>query len=386
MLDDPNFQLIDITPMRLPTDAQRKRVFNELAPGFRGEVDETTLFYDCIRVPGLRSLCLVGPSPRNLASLVDRATYHVGDKRARKVRRFDFKRYTELWLRDPGLQAGNHLTLKDRDGEKFEIPINDTERANFKGLNAAVTKSKDNDLRWVHDWARYHVAVHKLDAVVLFDNGSTTYTPRDVLETLRSVEGLKRAVVVSVPLPFGSPQDDRTMLLQVAVLNIARVRFLASANGVLSCDIDELVRPVPGSTIFDAARRSPLGYLLFRGAWRHLPPDWPGVDEGSSAIAAVPTHAEHTWREADDWTPATKYVVDMRGLLRWSHWDIHGSVRGFLKDRLINDQYSYLHFKQVSTNWKVQRSNASANPLSHCPQTARDLAAITDSSSALKHQ
>jgi hypothetical protein len=245
------------------------------------------------------------------------------------------------------------------------IPQEQTEL--FRGLNCAVLKSKDSDLQWVRDWAEYHVRVHGLQGVVFFDNASTRYEPSDILETLRKTPGLQQAKVIPAPFVFGCKRYSDTMFLQVGLLNIARQKFLTSAAAVLCTDLDELVKPVAPAGIFSATRRSPLGYLLFRGRWRNARPANP-----NDAVR----HSDHIYRPPDDLCPATKYCIDPQGLCGFSHWDVHGAVRGFLKNYLTTSKIEYWHCRQLSTHWVFDRRGSATDRLDIDPEAARVLGEV----------
>jgi hypothetical protein len=221
--------------------------------------------------------------------------------------------------------------------------------------------SKDNDLQWVRDWTQYHVRVHGLQAVLIFDNNSSRYEPSEILATLTSVSGIQQAQIIPAPLPYGCKRYGDARFLQVGVLNIARLKFLSSAAAVLCTDIDELMRPVGREGIFAATRKSPLGYLLFRGRWR---------DAKAPTNGARLLHSGHVYRREDDLCPATKYCIDPQGLCGFSHWDVHGAVRGFLKNYLTTSKVGYWHCRQLSTNWNHARSTIEADGLEIDPDTA----------------
>ena len=89
-------------------------------------------------------------------------------------------------------------------GERFEVatPVTRAELDRFAGMNAHFTMSLDNDPEWIRDFALFHRRTQGLQAMVLFDNGSTRY-PLSVVEDALQDAGLSDFAVVSVPLPYG---------------------------------------------------------------------------------------------------------------------------------------------------------------------------------------
>lgn len=57
--------------------------------------------------------------------------------------------------------------------------------------------------------------------------------------------------------------------LQNSCLNIARLNYLRNARAVLSTDIDEFIKPIRHSTVFDEAVKSIGGLVSFRGQWAY---------------------------------------------------------------------------------------------------------------------
>jgi hypothetical protein len=335
-----------------------------IPPELRGvdidkQYDFHTLLYDAFYIPSKRSICLICPKLLNFERLMREGRFTADGEDLRIASVWHFKRYSQVWLR-----IGRKPThLRFRHGSfDTSIALPQEQSELFRGLNCGVTLSKDNDLRWVNDWADYHVRVHGLQSLLFFDNASSRYEPSDILATLQKVQGLQRVVVIPAPFIYGSKTYGDARFLQVSLLNVARLRFCSSAAAVLCTDLDELVKPVSQGSIFTATRRSPLGYLLFRGRWREAGP----VD----SIDAV-RHASHVYRKPDDICAATKYCISPQGPCGFSHWDVHGAVRGFLKNWLTTSKYEYWHCRQISTNWKYNRGVSETSRLNIDPENVR---------------
>lgn len=308
--------------------------------------DADTLVYDAFCNLQGRKVHFICPPLLNLKSLLRSAAFTIDGHAVAAPKILQRPRHDELVFRFHG--AATHWQLKAQD---FSLKGSITPNAAdlFEDLNCAVFISRNNDLRWIRDWARYHVAIHGLEGLVVFDNASSAYTAQDIADTLTSVTGLKRFKVVAAPLPFGphglGGRSTKALFLQSAVLNIARLKYFPTARAVLCCDCDELVAPIPGTTIFDLTRRSWLGYSLFRGRWLSAP------NPGNGFTG----HAQHTHSRADDMCRNTKYCIAPGGLVGFSHWDVHGAVKGFLKDRMTRKDVLYWHCRHLSTGWKTPR-------------------------------
>ena len=351
-----------LNSIELPQNGELKRdcIIPEESRGLDAETDYDfhTLVYDAFYIPSKRSICLICPKLLNFEKFIREGKFTADGEDLRIASIWRFKRYAQIWLRCR--RKPTHLRFQH---ELFDakIPLPQEQSELFRGLNCAVLKSKDNDLNWVRDWTEYHVRVHGLQGVTFFDNASSRYEPSDILETIRKVPGIKQAQIISAPFRFGCSRSLDTLFLQVGLLNIARLRFYSQASAVLCTDLDELVKPVFQSDIFSATWRSPLGYLLFRGRWRYAMPI-PGIDSVR--------HADHFYRKLDNTCRSTKYCINPQGPCGFSHWDVHGAVRGFLKDFLTTSKYEYWHCRQISTNWKYDRTESEKHLLEIDPETA----------------
>ena len=323
------------------------------------QYDFHTLIYDAFYIPSKRSICLICPKLLNFERLIREGKFSADGKDLRVASIWHFKRYSQVWLRC----ASKPTLLRFKHGAfDATIPVPQEQWDLFRGSNCAVVLSKDNHLNWIRDWAEYHVRLHGLQSMLFFDNASTRYEPADILSTLQNVRGLQSVEVIPVPFRYGCMNYGEARFLQVSLLNIARLRFCSSAAAVLCTDVDELIKPVPQGGIFSATRRSLLGYQLFRGRWRHAQP---------LGGAGGMTHSQHVYRTPDDRCKATKYCIDPQGLCGFSHWDVHGAVRGFLKDFLTTSNIEYWHCRQLSTNWNENRSGSRPGDLDLDPEAAR---------------
>jgi hypothetical protein len=342
-----------LNAMLLPAEHGHKR--DDCVPkefqtkDYQSGYDASTLVYDAIYFPGLKRICLICPKLLNLEPLIRSGRFSSGVGTHPISRLWRHKRYDEIWLKC----AGTPDRLRFAHGDMvLECAPSVQDSTLFAGLNCAVLKSKDNDLTWIRDWANYHVRVHGLEGLIFFDNHSSKYSVEEVDQVLRSVPGLRQSLVIPAPFPFGpqalAPYRNSSLFLQVALLNIARLRFFRKAKAVLAIDLDELVSPTPEGSIFETTRRSLLGYTLFRGRWRD-----PQTVDGTSV-----RHADHVYRVKNDDCSVTKYCICPGGLFGLSHWDIHGAVRGFLKDAMTTDRVMYWHCRRITTNWKSARKGA----------------------------
>ncbi|OUD08625.1 hypothetical protein BVC71_11850 [Marivivens niveibacter] len=315
-----------------------------LAPEKRSEryiqsFDAHTLIYDCFADGD--TLTLICPRLLNLWPLV-RDGLRVDGKRVR-IRRKKYLRYEELRIAGT-LKSDVTVTI---DENVLPVPVNANETQRFSGRNVLVTQCKDTPIDWITDWAKYHAAAHSVDAVLLFDNGSTTVAPIDIQNALRSISGIDTAYVISTPFPYGDKAGGRfvtpTKFLQTAVLNLGRLRFFGNAAGVLSLDVDEMLPPLNDATIFDLAEKSRLGMISFTGEWLFTDKDGPQLQKHHNLRVPGKTCTNPKW-----------CAVPNRGAAKLS-WAVH-RPGGIFSPFTKTDALTYWHCFSTSTSWKKDRT------------------------------
>ncbi|MEL6318566.1 MAG: hypothetical protein AAFR16_13125, partial [Pseudomonadota bacterium] len=300
--------MAELASLVIPESSSLRRdapsVVTDWRPDYDAVYDRRTLAYDVFHVPARDAYCMIAPRLLNLEPALRRAEILGDGKRIpiRRIRRY--KRFEEIWL-GPTAPVRS-LTFRFDDFEATLAPgTQDLER--FQGANALYTKSRNNRLDWIVDWARYHARIHNADSLVFVDNGSTDYGVEEIRAALAGIEGLRRATVIDAPFPFGVADRHETKFFQVAIMNMARRLFLLRARAVLCIDVDELIAPIRGSDDFADTVRSPFGYRLFRGRW---------LERDPNRLAEAPRHAQHVNRLASGGEMrATKYCIAPRGLL-----------------------------------------------------------------------
>ena len=336
---------LSATPARrdLPPD------FRETSQSFDEMYDRTTLWYDAIWTG--RRVALVCPLLLNLEPLLTGGQVRLDGRAARPLRVEHRMSHSVVWFRAPTRPA---TVSAEIDGQRLETAVSDrSDAALFAGLNTVVLLQKNNDPAWIRDFLIYHRVRHGLQAALVFDNGSDRTTPDDLAEICAEA-GLEAAAILSVPYRFG-PVAQRAsgslnwagLSLQYALLNIARLRFLTRARAVLQCDIDELVHCRSGRSVFDLARRHPLGLVRFGLSWRYPQP----VDGGPQR------HRDHIWRRTVPDLCPPKYCINPRGLMGWASWGVHDlAFRGARHLPLSRDAEAW-HCRQITTGWKASRSS-----------------------------
>ncbi|WP_196259656.1 hypothetical protein [Pelagibacterium limicola] len=244
----------------------------------------------------------------------------------------------------------------------------------FRNRRVMFTMNKDNELEWINAWANWHCRMHGVDAIVIFDNGSTRYRLEDIAAALAGIEGLEAVGLISWPFRYG-PVDPAVLsrpywpnFLQVASFTVMLRRFAAGSAGILNCDIDELVGRAGDEDVFSLLADSRDGYVRLKGTWIEA------VESGELA-AATPSPAhfrfEHRVKNpllarcADKWAldPQQAWLQDL-GIFPMMH-RIYGMPRA---QALLAPTSPFWHFRGINTNWKeerVKRELPPADPRRH---------------------
>ena len=306
--------------------------------GYLEALDRETLWYDAVWRAGV--LHLVCPPLGKWRKAMRNGRFR-GDGAPLNVKRLRrYKRHEVLELDAQRCPARVSVYLDEWRGESA---VSAADLHWCAGQNTMFYVSRNNDLRWLVDHARYHRDLHGAEALIVLDNASDAYGT-DEIEAALAPLGLQ-VLVISAPFkygPMGKPPYRRLeKFMQTALFNVLRLRFLGTARAILSCDVDEMVL-TEGRSVFDAAVESRLGFVQIKGQW-HAPA--PG-SEGPYV------HADHLWvKEPPNLCPP-KWCLRPNGPLRGWSWDIHGIERlPILHARTLPDM-RFAHCRAVSTGWK----------------------------------
>ncbi|MAI30248.1 MAG: hypothetical protein CMM07_01090 [Rhodopirellula sp.] len=322
------------------SEVRRNFVTDPFAEGsnYVESYDRTTLWYDAFWRAG--RVYLVCPKLFNLLPLIRRACIKLDGcvtpiSKLRQYRRYDT-------IEVCSVSQPREISV---EGEGFEVgsAVSDEQTHLFKGLNAHTTLTLNNDIRWIRDFGSYMVKAQGLEAMLLFDNGSTNHCLEEVGTALMTT-GLKRVVLVSAPFKYGlrtQQNSNRAKFLQTAMLNLARLRFFASARAVINADIDELIWS-RGANVFDLTRQSYLGFSIFSGEWR-----FPGSQQTRNR-----SHSAHDHKSKETEICPCKYCIVPQGRLKHLSWDVHRLSGLPFKNMLKNSNIGFYHCHNTSTQWK----------------------------------
>lgn len=316
---------------------------------FRAAFDTRTLFYDCFWHADGRRVILVGPPLRQTLALF------TAEPGGMLLSARTYASLSTMIIELSGAAEFSTTVRARLGGEEFMLPIRPSSVSTLKDRKLLFSVNRDNDLAWIKEWATFHARVHGTDAVILFDNNSSRYTPDEVLATLSDIPELAFAAVPSWPYSFG-PIDPAVRnnpywarFLQIATMSVVLRRYGEAAYGLLDCDIDELAGTLSGTSIYDLARRSPGGLVAFSGRWIEATGSGARHRDFNERLADPRRAASRPRKWALD--PSRSWVRKLSVHPYW-HW-IEGRpafAKSMPRDAL------YWHFRGINTNWKAQRN------------------------------
>lgn len=324
---------------------------------FTSRFEDRIVFYDCFHDETGQHILLVGPPPFNLEPYHDQAVFTaLPSGQILTASRYP-SRSTMLTILSGAPSDTDEVRIAFAD-QQFTLAVQPNLSADLAGSKLMFTMSKDNALVWIETWARWHVEAHQVDTIVFFDNGSTKPDLSAVEACLAAVPGLKTLVMIDWPYRYGATDKGVIMhrfwaqFLQVSAMNLVLRRFGARADGILNCDIDELVSPSPKGDLFDQLRSSEIGYVQFAGVWVETHTRHAGTAPEARTHFDY-THVERTFLR--HLSPA-KWAIDPRrdwvralDVFPYMH-DVKYPPAGVKPVR-----GKFWHFKGINSNWKSKR-------------------------------
>ena len=363
-MSDERLIRVGRTTAFLPEDGALRRLprapHKQRPATFHERFEDRALVYDCFWHADGERILFVGPPPMNLRPHYRGASYTALPSGTPLTARYHpslSTMITEL----SGAPAGTTAVRFAIADQVFELPVGANLAADFGGRRILFTMSKDNELGWIAEWARWHARLHGTDAIVLFDNGSARYSVEEIEETLLGVPGIARVAVPSWPGRYG--ETDHAVLkdpfyvlfLQVSSMSVALRRFADGSAGLLNCDIDELIETPPDTDIYTLGASSRQGLVVMRGWFVEANP----VDGAPDANRVHRHFRMHHLDPARAISPQKKWVLDpSRAWVRdlrvhpYMHWIHRRPMFGKSSPRGVR----YHHFRAINTNWKELRA------------------------------
>jgi hypothetical protein len=350
----PNFFVASLSGVHLPAEGalrrDKPRPVELQDEKYARDYDDTTLFYDVFQAAD--RVVAIGPPLFNLSTLVTPDKLALDDRPATLDHRD-----VQIFYRSTIEGHGTTLSLDAVElGGRLVAGVQPAHLDVFAGRRVLLTISKDNRLDWIADWADFHVRAHGVDAVLIYDNGSRTYSPADLLDRLRRVPGL--AAVVIVPWhykfgPVGRPDGTgwESKFAQPAMWEHARHRFLKRAAALVNADIDELIVAESGGTLFDHLARSKSGAITYAGRW--ISPVRRGIPWGRRRFRHYRHLVKNEPLYLDKWTCVPAMIPD--DVQFTNHFFLGSGFEATPVPEIV-----FRHFRAITTNWKYNRTKGYA--------------------------
>lgn len=218
---------------------------------------------------------------------------------------------------------------------------------------------KFEPLVWLREWIEFNVHYHGADAALIYCNDLPHLTPRQVVDGLSDIDGLAILGVVDFPFPYGPGRGLwNANFCQFGMLEHARLKYLAEANGVLVGDIDELVITSNHRSAFEILDESREGYMLFGGKYV-------STATGEETAKPILDRRHRHYHFASSLAVGIHPVVGKKWMIAPqktgpAQWQTH-QVSGFVTQEPHND-VELRHFLPISTGWKETRPPALQQP------------------------
>ncbi|MDP1369839.1 hypothetical protein Q8G42_03485 [Acinetobacter lwoffii] len=336
--------IIKVDPIVIPDNINLKRreprKLEKKGNNYDLDFDFKTFSYDVFKSED--RLIFSGPPIDGLEDIVNNGSFFINDDliENHKINIEKIDRSCRLSIYFPYKITSFVLFYK---GLKFEIKKDfKCHHDLFTDKKVLLTKSKNNNLKWIHDWIKFYKAIHQINAVIIYDNNSDQYTIEDLKNYLDSMD--IDIFIIPWPFKFGptdAPWDSD--FCQYGILEHAKECFLQKASGVIQVDVDELIFSKSGRTVFDALKQTP--YLKTIGEWIEPIPyrDDLGINFNN-----------FYYRSRKLVETSKKWCIDPRNTPKSSQWRVH-DVKDCI-DVGFSEEFYHFHYKTISTNWRWNRS------------------------------
>ena len=336
-------------------------------PGYEQSFDFTTVFCDAFWSADGRRVVLIGPPLLNLEQELD---FSFVSKPSEAI--CDYKIHHCISVDRIEVAAPpetDRLLIRTTLGE-IELTPQPNLKDLFRGKRVILTKNKNNDLAWIHDWALFHQRNQGCNGVLIYDTGSTRYQWQEIGNALATIQGLDKVAVIDWPFPWGVIDGAKdSKFSQMVILEHARFRLLSEARSVLQGDVDELVLSNDEESVFELVESSAGGYLRYGGRWIEAIKG--EVAARTNADNVAPRHRDFYYLRKDGdagrkagtkWSCVPEKIrPDAQWTVNWIRLDPSP------RDEKLATRVSLRHFKAINTGWRVRprRDSDKFDPETH---------------------
>lgn len=350
----------ELNSVFLPEDSKtlRQPILPEIprSDQFMAEFDQRGIFYSVFRDISGRRVWFLGPE---LLSLKDEILpiWVVGgqSKKRTKIRLIKNEHALVGFADLPEVDDKVHV---DIGADTLSVGVGGNHSVAFKDSRIVYCISKENDLRWISDWAHFYVKEHAADTFVIFDNNSSAYSTQDIEMALNKVPGVKKAIAIDWPFIYGAHDPVAQKLGKPYHFLFAQpvahmelfLRYGIQSKSILNVDIDELVVSTKRESIFDVVEQRVFGCIKFD---RFLVENVRERDDGHESSSFCGFHfrdkerlgRQNPWKK---WAIApSKLKLTQPVPMLWTH-RVYGAINPYPASK----EFKCYHFAGITTNWR----------------------------------
>lgn len=340
-------------PGNMFREAPRRR--EDRQANYDDRFDSRTLFSDSFMVP--EGIELLGPPLLNTRDTILSSKFLVDGKRfSGQVESRDRHRISRTILH--GVESAQEVVVATPEGN-VQLEVNSLV-SQFDGHRVLVTQQRNNPLEWIRYWLEFHAVHHGIDAVLIYDNGSTVYSCEAVEQMVREVDMIAIGAVVDWDVPFGVTGGPNQVwdsdYGQHQVLEHAMRYVLSGAKSVIQQDVDELAIAEDGRSVCELIENSE--WAEVRYSRRQILPV-PTRSAASGGGGGPRLHCDYAYYRGGDSTYlAGKYACVPGRVPRSSHYLAHGVESA---DRIFVDGIIARHYGGIRIDWRAGESEPVAN-------------------------
>ncbi|MDC7109707.1 hypothetical protein [Corynebacterium afermentans] len=347
-----------LTPVQLPEGATIRREPPRPVASRQDNYDELfdfdMIFADVFVDQGM--LVAVGAPPLNLEKEILEANYKLDGKKIAPPT-IEQRSLCSVYLFQEQVNEGSVLEIEGLGG-RITTRVAKNHSSYFAGKDVLLALQKDNDLEWIAYWALHHSMVSGINAVLLYDNGSTSYGVEELLETLEQVPGIDRVMVCSSNCPFGPTGGPDGIwdsnYGQLVHYEHARRFALRESRSILVNDIDEIVGIGTGESVVGRLLDSPRPAIGIPRV-NVLNVLRPGYTESD-----VRAHNVYGYVRSEQSRLHGKYAVKTQEMDDTAQLNVH-IIRNTKFEKIRSDELVCGNFIGVSKTWRTGRFETRRN-------------------------
>lgn len=327
---------------------------------FNDNFDWDNIWYDAVQIAP-QAILLIGPplygAANSIASLVQ-ITDPQGNLLNGSFIEMDRACLTVI----NSTQTVDHIKMLSNTGEVI-IKVNQAS-SEFDNRKTMFTLQKDNPISWIREWMAYHQMNLGVDASLIYDNSSTSYSAESLEEQLRSPGVVVRVVRWDVPYgPQGFDCDYYNTwdsdYAQSTMFEHAKRRYLHDAAIAINADIDELLvlRTRTLDQVIADIHVSNLAGYSYKGVW--IEPYDLATRKDAHQLPMAERHFYH-YHCTDVTQPralGNKWML-VPGKALDSQWLVHHT--GCRMEQTTDIYYG--HYLAMNTNWSYTRDEYDRDP------------------------